>query len=130
MGVPEHDLEYLLGYDGRLHLLASGHYLKFEVRRVDASEQVPHGIGYSLTLHGPDGTRLLGFDNAHPVPHRGGRHVASPRAADHWHRAVADEGRPYEFSTVPQLLDDFYDEVERVLGEEGVAFEVVEDKEK
>ena len=130
MDAPDYDLDYLLGYDGRLHFLASGHFLKFEARRVDPSEQVPHGIGYSLTLHGPDGTRLLGFDNAHSVPHPGGRYISPPAAADHWHRTASDEGRPYSFSTVPQLLDDFFDEVERVLREEGVEFEVVEDKER
>lgn len=33
--------------------------------QVAASSERPHGIKYSLTLHAPDGTRLLGFDNAH-----------------------------------------------------------------
>lgn len=130
MDIPEYALEYLLAYDGRLHLLASGHYLKFEVRRMASSARVPHGIGYSLTLHAPCGTRLIGFDNAHLVPHRGGRHVTAPNVADHWHRTVDDEGRPYAFSTVEKLLDDFFAEVERVLSEEGVAFEVIEEKER
>ena len=128
--IPEYALEYLLSYDGRVHLLASGHYLKFEVRRIEVSERVPHGIGYSLTLHSPDGQRLIGFDNAHPVPHRGSRYVAAPQASDHWHRTIDDEGRPYMFSTVEQLLDDFFDEVERVLGDAGVVFDVIEEKER
>lgn len=72
MDIPEYALELLLAYDGRLHYLASGHYLKFEVKAVEKSPRVPHGIAYSLTLHAPDGKRLLGFDNAHPVPHRAG----------------------------------------------------------
>ena len=130
MDIPEYALEYLLAYDGRLHLLASGHFLKFEVRRVEPSARVPHGVGYSLTLHAPDGTRLVGFDNAHLVPHRGGRHVTPPTVADHWHRTVSDEGRPYVFSSVEKLLDDFFDEVERVLDEEGVDFVVIEEKER
>jgi len=37
------------------------------VTRVPSSREKPHGIDYSLTLHGPDGERLVGFDNAHPV---------------------------------------------------------------
>ena len=75
MEVPEYALELLLAYDGRLHFFASGHYLRFQVKAVQRYRSVPHGIANSLTLHAPDGRRLLGFDNAHPVPHRGARHV-------------------------------------------------------
>ena len=32
MDVPEYALELLLGYDGRRHYFASGHYLKFRCR--------------------------------------------------------------------------------------------------
>lgn len=39
MDIPEYALEYLLAYDGRLHLLASGHYLKFEVRQEVVEEK-------------------------------------------------------------------------------------------
>jgi hypothetical protein len=38
--------------------------------RVPASAEKPHGLDYSLTLHGPDGEWLVGFDNAHPVARR------------------------------------------------------------
>jgi hypothetical protein len=27
----------------------------------------PHGLDYSLTLHGIEGDRFVGFDNVHPV---------------------------------------------------------------
>jgi len=39
----------------------------------------PHGLDYSLTLHGPDGERLVGFDNARPAARRkrGERRVAA-----------------------------------------------------
>ena len=43
------------------------HWVRFAVRRVPASEAKPHGLDYSLTLHGPYGERLVGFDNAHRV---------------------------------------------------------------
>jgi len=130
MDIPEYALDPLLAYDGRLHYLASGHYLKFELEAVEKSPRVPHGIAYSLTPHAPDGKRLLGFDNAHPVPHRGGRHVRRKPAADHWHRTKADQGRPYEFVSVERLLEDFFAEAERVLKEQGVVFEIVEEKER
>lgn len=107
METPEHTLERLLDYDGRRHFFASGHFLKFEIRIVEPSDQVPHGIAYSFTFHDSEGTRLLGFDNAHPVPHTGGKYVKTKPEADHWHRTINDEGRPYTFITVEQLLEDF-----------------------
>lgn len=128
MDEPEYALEYLLAYDGLVHMLASGHFLKFDVRRVNKSSRVPHGLAYSLTLHAPSGKRLLGFDNAHSVPHRGGQYVTSPEAADHWHRTIADPGRQYRFKSVEKLLEDFFGEVERILAEAGVPYEIVEEK--
>lgn len=86
MKKPEHTLEWLLAYDGRTHYFASGHFVKFEIRLVEESGIVPHGLAYSFTFHEPDGSRLLGFDDAHPVPHSGGRYVKPRAEADHWHR--------------------------------------------
>lgn len=129
MESPEHTLEWLLAYDGRRHFFSSGHFLKFEIRLVEQSGQVPHGIAYSFTFHDPEGTRLLGFDNAHPVPHTGGKYVKPKPEADHWHRTINDEGRPYAFITVEQLLEDFFTEVEKICVKQGISTEVVDDKE-
>jgi len=65
-----HGLEFLLAFDGRIHHLEKGYWLKFEIARVTATTNRPHGLSYSFTLHAPDGTRLVGFDNAHDVPVR------------------------------------------------------------
>jgi len=108
METPEHALEWLLDYDGRQHFFASGHFLKFEIRQVEQSDNVPHGIAYPFTFHDPEGTRLLGFDNAHPVPHAEGKFVKTKPEADHWHRTVDDEGRPYALVSVEKLLEDFF----------------------
>ena len=97
---------------------------------MEKSERVPHGIGYSLTLHAPEGKRLLGFDNAHTVPHRGGHYVRRRPQADHWHRSVEDQGRPYDFVSVEQLLLDFFGEAERVLKSQGVEFVVILERQK
>lgn len=35
--------------------------------RVPVSQEKPHGIDSSLALHGPDGERMIGFDNAHAL---------------------------------------------------------------
>src|SRR5713101_4030027 len=62
-------LDVLLDLDGQVLVVdpEGGHWVRFVVTRVPVSPEKPHGIDYSLTLHGPDGERLVGFDNAHPV---------------------------------------------------------------
>jgi len=67
MDIPEYALELLLAYDGRLHYLASGHYLKFEVKAVAKSPRVPHGIAYSLTLHAPDASMKCATISTSPL---------------------------------------------------------------
>ena len=120
----EHGLEFLLGFDGRIHHLEKGYWLKFEITRVDATRNRPHGLAYSFTLHAPDGTRLVGFDNAHDVPAKGSRFKRRVKATDHWHRTEKDPGRPYEFKDAETLIDDFFDEVERVLRDRGIGLQV------
>jgi hypothetical protein len=129
MDIPEYALELLMAYDCRRHVLETGHFLKFEVRSVEKSDRVPHGIAYSFTLHAPSGQRLLGFDNAHPVPHQGSRFVKSPAASDHWHRTGEDEGWPYVFVSVEQLLEDYFSAVEQILKCLDVPFVIVEERE-
>lgn len=46
--------------------------------------------------------------------------------SDHWHRTETDAGRPYQFKDAETLLDEFFEEVERVLHEHGVDTMVVE----
>ena len=122
----EHTLEFLLGFNGHIHRYSGGYWLKFVITKVEASDGKPHGLDYSFTLHGPDNRRLIGFDNAHSVPAKGAGFKKRSKAMDHWHRTETDEGRPYAFKDAETLLDDFFDEVERVLAEHGIPFEVVE----
>jgi hypothetical protein len=77
------------------------------------SPEKPHGIDYSLTLHGADGERLVGFDNAHPV---GRQRRGEPQ--DHRHRLRSI--RPYEYRDAATLLADFWTMVDTVLRERGV----------
>ena len=121
----EHTLEFLLGFDGRIHYLEQGYWLKFEAKRTPATPERPHGLRYSFTLHDPNGNRLVGFDNAHGVSPQGSGYRKQGVEHDHWHRAVDDEGRPYSFTTAEQLLIDFEAEVERVLTERGVSAAVI-----
>jgi hypothetical protein len=120
----DHGLEFLLAFDGRVHVLEGGYWLKFEIKRVAASDRRPHGLAYSFTLHDPAGKRLIGFDNAHGVTRKGPR-SAQGAATDHWHRIEDDTGRAYAYTDAMALIDDFFDEVERVLRERGIGTTVV-----
>lgn len=108
-------LEVLLDLDGQVLVVdpAGRHYVRFVVTRVPVSPEKPHGIDYSLTLHGPDGARLVGFDNAHAVRRRKGH-----GAFDHRHRLGTV--KRYEFRDAATLLEDFWSSVDSVLRDRGV----------
>ena len=73
---------------------------------------------YSLTLHGPYGKRILGYDNAHAVkPPKKFKYAGRILAYDHKHRHASDQGVPYEFKDVHQLMCDFFADVDRILSE-------------
>ena len=76
------------------------------------SPEKPHGLDYSLTLHGPDGERLVGFDNAHPIAMR---RRGEPQ--DHRHRLRTI--KPYEYTDAATLLADFWALMDAVLREKG-----------
>ena len=121
----EHTLEFLLAFDGRVHWYSEGYFAKFEIRRVGPTPERPHGLRYAFTLHGPDGQRLIGFDNAHGVAARGSRFNRRQANADHWHRSGDDPGRPYAFRDAAGLVEDFLDEVRRVLESRGIPVDIV-----
>jgi hypothetical protein len=58
----------LMAYDRRRYWLENGWSLRFRVAEAAVTAGRPHGIKYAFTLHDVDGTRLLGFDNAHGLP--------------------------------------------------------------
>ena len=94
-----------------------GHWVKFVVLRIEPTRERPHGLSYSLTLHAPDGTRLVGFDNAHPVRDRRGPGRRQRAERDHRHRLRTV--RRYEYRDAATLLADFWKEVDQVLREGG-----------
>ena len=89
---------------------ASGHGVRFRVTQVPVSPEKPHGLDYSLTLQAPDGRRIAGLDNAHPV----GR-MKRGEPQDHMHRFRTV--RPYEYKDVGTLYADFWELVASVLKE-------------
>lgn len=111
-------LDTLLDLHGEtLFLDEAGHWVKFIVVRVEVTPQRPHGLSYSLTLHAPDGSRPVGFDNAHPVSQRWGPGMRSRLESDHQHR-LRSIG-PYDYTDAATLLRDFWEEVDTVLSERG-----------
>jgi len=83
------------------------------VNHVPATSEKPHGPDYTLTLHGPDGARLVGYDNVHAVAGQG------PGAAkDHKHRLRTV--RRYDYMDTATLLAAFWNDVESVMREKGV----------
>ena len=75
-------------------------------------------LNYSLTLHGADGERLVGFDNAHPV--RAIRGPGSKRRQEYDHKHRLRTVRPYEYQDAAALIVAFWAEVDAVLKEKGV----------
>ncbi|TDJ59398.1 MAG: hypothetical protein E2O42_06640 [Nitrospina sp.] len=113
-------LDALLDLDGQvLFVDPEGKYwVKFVVKRVDASSERPHGLNYSLNLHDEAGERLVGFDNAHSVRGRSGPSGKKEKPHDHKHRIRTI--KPYEYQDAAALLGDFWVEVDAVLKEKGV----------
>ena len=101
-------------FDGFEFVFDQGCFARIVFKR-DEKWMTAHPFRYSLSLHAADGTRLLAFDNAHPVRRKSGNMWRRCAAADHWHRDRMDAGRVYAFESPPKLLRDFQSEVERKL---------------
>jgi hypothetical protein len=110
----DRSLDVLLDLDGEVLVVDAegGHWVRFVVTRVETTPEKPHWLDYSLTLHGPDGERLAGFDNAHPV---GKQRPGKPQ--DHRHRLR--RVKPYDYQDAATLLADVWAAVD-VLRERGV----------
>ena len=80
------------------------------------NEHMPHGIRYSLTLHDRHNVRILGYDNAHGIKPQRKKYGAKRQAWDHKHQRKIVE--PYEFESAAQLLEDFWQDVSEMMGEE------------
>ena len=111
----------LLDYDHRRYWLVNGWSVRFRIAQVEVSVARPHGIKYSFTLRDVDGTRLLGYDNAHGVPRM--------QEYDHRHRfRHTGDLVGYEFLGADELLCDFFAAGEQACTEEGSAFEFETDE--
>jgi len=97
------ELQTLLDLDGLIFWPNPRYWIKFEAKQVRTSENIPHGIKYSFTLHDINNTRIIGFDNAHAVKKSGKRRKKfSGRiiAWDHVHKR--EKTTRYEFESASQ----------------------------
>lgn len=108
-------LDTLLDLDGITLVVdpEGGYWVKFVVTRVPPTAEKPHGLDYSLSLHGMDGERLVEFDNAHRV---GKQQLGGPQ--DHRHRMRTV--KPYDYNDAATLIADFWTEVDAVLKRGGL----------
>lgn len=110
------ELELLLQMDGEVFPMDNGFWTKFEVKKVDAvSAAIPHGVRYSLTLHNAKNQRVFGIDNAHLPKLRKKKYGAKKITWDHQHKQ--DTVKDYEYDSPGKLLEDFWAEVERIMGD-------------
>jgi hypothetical protein len=106
--------EFFCDHNGLTYCYPTGHRYKIESQDQPVSESRPAGLKYSLTFFDSENVCLVRFDNSHPPRLRG---HPNPPAFDHWHRQTAkgDELVPYNFTSVAQLLIDFFEMVDRHL---------------
>ena len=103
------DLKNLLNLDGEIYPLDNGYWVKFEAKKVESSEAIPHGIKYSLTLHNIRNHRVIGYDNAHSFKSTK-KYGAKKETYDHIHKQM--DIVSYEFESAGQLLEDFWSSIE------------------
>ena len=109
-------LDLLLQLDCEIFPMDNGYWTKFEVKKTSVTPYIPHGIKYSLTLHDPNNKRVLGYDNAHHIKAARKKYGAKRVTWDHRHERERVE--PYAFESAVQLLEDFWEDVERIIDEE------------
>ena len=96
-------LDGLLGLNGQVFVVDAGAGLavRFDVEPSIPNDRNPHGIEYRLSLYGPDGQRLVGFENSQQVRTGAFDHVRRLRTV-----------RAYAYRDAATLVEDFWDEVD------------------
>ena|ERR1039457_4079004 len=115
MAHSQDDLNTLLDLDGYTYCLTKGYWVKFGAHKVAITEQIPHGISYSVTLHDRNNRRIVGFDNAHGISTKSKRKKFSGRKVTWDHQHNCEKVFPYEFESAAQLISDFWDEVDKIV---------------
>lgn len=113
-------LDVLLELNGTEYTEENGYWYKIKASRTESTPERPHGIRYNLTLHDNYNKRIMGFDNAHRIKlskKLKGKYKGQIITYDHLHSTAIDKGTPYTFKSAEQLLNDFFDRVNKILEE-------------
>jgi len=107
--------EVLLNLNGYRHYNRDdGYWIKIEAWETEITDARPHGLRYSLSLHDANGTRVIGFDNAHGIKVGNKRRYSARKIVyDHEHRL--NKVMPYDFRSSARLLEDFWKAVSRIV---------------
>lgn len=97
--------------------MESGYWTKIKAKAVTITNQRPHGLKYSLTLHDKYNKRILGYDNAHAFKPSRKKYGCNVSMWDHKHNC--EDVKRYEFENVAQLMEDFWTDVNETLAEGG-----------
>ena len=111
------NLESLLLMNDQVIIEDDGYWYKIEARKVSTTPQRPHGVRYCLTLHDPDNERIYGIDNAHALK-KASRSPGTKRRVEYDHEHEGKIVKVYEYKSAPDLLQDFFDGMDRVLKKE------------
>ena len=113
-------LKNLLNLHGYTGEVGSGYWVSMKAFFVPSHKGQPHGLNYTLTLHTPGDSRLVGYDNAHEPKLYSGPASRSRRRLLCWdHRHWRGMTYAYDFVSAERLVADFWDDVDKMLKEEG-----------
>lgn len=112
------ELEVLLSMDEMVLEAGGGLWYRIRAHRVHITPGRPHGIRYALTLHDINNERIFGIDNAHSPKFRKGRGQKRRKVFDHKHEGKTV--KVYEYTSAADLLQDFFDAIDRELRKRGV----------
>lgn len=118
MAIADPSMDVLLDLDGTFVEVGRAYWMRIEAKRVPPDLGRPHGMAYSLSLISPEGRRVVGYDNAHPVRRRAGPSGKPSGSFDHRHRGGI--AVPYKWVDAGRLLADFSRDVNRQLKELGI----------
>ncbi len=113
----DYELDALLALDRTSYEWRQGYVLEFSAWRVSPPPQRPHGLRCALVLRRKtDGKVLVRYDSAHGLCRQGRGY--SRKASAHDHRHKGSKVRPYAYTSPSQLLEDFFADVQEVIGRE------------
>jgi len=104
-------LQALLNMDGFEHTGDDKFRIEINAHKVRPTPYRPYGVKYRLVLLDPNGTRIVGYDNAHRHKIKTKRKKYGARRITWDHKHNVEEISIYEFESASQLLTDFWKDV-------------------